>query len=195
MYSRKQISRAGEALMTAKSPEERNEALQIINDWRSNHVIPLLARKTALLRLMDKNDLQAIILSQRLKRLTSIEYKLDLNPQMGLGGMQDIGGYRAVVKDVKDLAALYSLITAQRSGHRLIRTSNYIKEPKASGYRSIHFVYEYSSKDDRYNNLKLELQIRTKLQHNWATAVRNCWSNYKHIPQIESRSRLMVKLF
>ena len=171
MYSRKKISRMGEALMTAKSPEERNEALQIINEWRSNHVLPLLARKNALLRLMEKHGLQPIISSQRLKRLTSIEYKLDLNPQMGLGGMQDIGGYRAVVKDVKDLRALYLLLNAQRSSHRLLRTSNYINEPKASGYRSIHFVYQYSSKADRYNNLKLELQIRTKLQHNWATAV------------------------
>lgn len=120
---------------------------------------------------MDKHGLQPIISSQRLKRLTSIEYKLDLNPQMGLGGMQDIGGYRAVVKDVNDLKTLYSLLNNQRSKHRLIRTSNYIVEPKPSGYRSIHFVYEYSSKEERFNNLKLELQIRTKLQHNWATAV------------------------
>jgi len=171
MYSRKKISKAGEALMTAKSQEERNAALQIINEWRSNHVFPLFGRKNALLRLMAKNNLQALISSQRLKRLTSIEYKLDLNPNMGLGGMQDIAGYRVVLKDVNDLKTLYNLVDSQRTSHKLLRTTDYIKTPKTSGYRSIHFVYEYSSTQQKFNGLKLELQIRTKLQHNWATAV------------------------
>ena len=55
--------------------------------------------------------------------------------------------------------------------HRLEKVIDYVTNPKNTGYRSIHFVYKYSSTKDIYDGLKLELQIRTKLQHNWATAV------------------------
>ena len=41
------------------------------------------------------------------------------------------------------------------------------------GYRSIHIVYRFKSdkNKDIYNGLLVELQIRSKLQHVWATAV------------------------
>lgn len=48
---------------------------------------------------------------------------------------------------------------------------NYIEQPKESGYRSIHFVYRRVSSNNDYNGLRVELQIRTKLQHFWAMAV------------------------
>lgn len=171
IHSRRKITRAGEVIMSSKSLEERNEALQVINEWRASHILPLLNRKNALLRLMAKNNIDAIIASQRLKRLSSIEYKLDLNPTMKLGTMQDIGGYRIVVKDAEALSKLYKLVKSQRSSHRLDDITDYITAPKPSGYRSIHFMYTYCSKQERYSDLKLELQIRTRLQHSWATAV------------------------
>ncbi len=90
---------------------------------------------------------------------------------MGLGGMQDIGGYRAVLKDVKDLKKLSVALSEQRINHKLERITDYVKNPKNTGYRSIHFVYKYSSVKENFDGLKIELQIRTKLQHNWATAV------------------------
>ena len=90
---------------------------------------------------------------------------------MGLGGMNDIGGLRVVVRDTKQLSILEQLISNNQLNHKLLKQYNYILTPKESGYRSIHFVYEYNSKKIEYNRLKLELQIRTVLQHNWATAV------------------------
>lgn len=170
-YSKKQITKAGEKLLTSKSQEEVDKVLELINQWRTSHLLPLVTMKNALLRLLDKTHIEPILVSQRLKRLSSIEYKLDLNPSMGLGGMQDIGGYRAVLKDVKDLKKLKQFLSDQRSSHKLERVVDYVQEPKDSGYRSIHFVYKYSSRKEIYDGLKLELQIRTKLQHNWATAV------------------------
>src|SRR5215472_16883524 len=39
-------------------------------------------------------------------------------------------------------------------------------------YRSIHLVYKYhSDRNHTYNGLKLEIQLRSSLQHAWATAV------------------------
>ena len=58
--------------------------------------------------------------------------------------------------------------------------NNYIKNPKSDGYRSIHKVFYYSSnipystlneKSFNLENKKIELQLRTRLQHIWATTV------------------------
>lgn len=170
-FSKKEISKAGQKILSSKSIEERNLALEKINKWRANHLHPLNVMKNALLRITEKQKIEPILVSQRLKRLTSIEYKLDLNEKMGLGGMQDIGGFRAVLKDTKDLYKLKKVLDQNKLNHKLKRVVDYVERPKISGYRSIHFIYEYNSKIDKYNKLVLELQIRTKLQHNWATAV------------------------
>jgi putative GTP pyrophosphokinase len=171
LFSRKEISRAGETMMTSNSNEDVNVALSKINKWRSHHLHPLRVMKNGLVRLCEKNRVSPILISQRLKRLTSIQYKLDLNVNMGLGGMQDIGGYRAVLRDVKDLKKLKLVIEDSKINHKLEKIRDYTEYPKISGYRSIHYIYKYNSSSEKYNDLRLELQIRTKLQHNWATAV------------------------
>ena len=49
---------------------------------------------------------------------------------------------------------------------------DYITTPKDSGYRGVHLIYRYySDKNETFNGLKIEVQIRTALQHAWATAV------------------------
>jgi hypothetical protein len=51
---------------------------------------------------------------------------------------------------------------------------DYIAKPKATGYRGAHYVYGYSpSSNDRAEliGLKVEVQLRTDVQHAWATAV------------------------
>ena len=170
-FSKKEISKAGQKILSSKSEEDRNLALEKINKWRTNHLHPLNVMKNALLRVTEKSKIEPILTSQRLKRLTSIEYKLDLNENMGLGGMQDIGGFRSVLKDTKDLYKLKNILDKNKLNHKLKRVVDYVERPKESGYRSIHLIYIYNSKIEKYNGLLLELQIRTKLQHNWATAV------------------------
>jgi len=171
IYSRNQINKAGLTLITSKSKDDVNLALDIINTWRTNHLHPLKILKNGMMKILEQNNINPVLVSQRLKRLSSIIYKLDLNNNMGLGGMQDIGGYRVVLKDVKDLNKLNKIILKNISKHKLERIADYVTNPKVSGYRSIHFVYKYYSRAENYSNARLELQIRTKLQHNWATAV------------------------
>ena len=56
--------------------------------------------------------------------------------------------------------------------HRLIDQDDYIRDPKKSGYRGIHLIYEYASDaKTTYNGQKIEIQIRSQQQHAWATAV------------------------
>src|ERR1041385_4384880 len=158
--------------------EEYDRTLAIINNWRASHSLPLLTLKKALQYRAKKVDENAII-AQRLKRLFSISHKLERNAHMKLSQMQDIGGCRAVLRDVNQvdrLVTIYEESIAKNPHDRAecIETYDYIKHPKRDGYRSIHYVYKYRSKSPQhqcFNGLRIEVQLRSQLQHAWATAV------------------------
>jgi len=172
-YGRHQIDKAGEIAISSSEGDVYKSAILKINDWRSLHLLVLDKLQIGINAILNNNRVNATFTSRRLKRLTSILYKLDLNPKMKLGGMQDIGGLRVVLPNIQTLDRLYSLLEANvPEGFILDKPPiNYIELPKESGYRSIHFVYKYISDNNDYNGLRVELQIRTKLQHFWAMAV------------------------
>lgn len=86
--------------------------------------------------------------------------------------MQDIGGARFVFDTIEALERCKkTLEDFTPSGFTFVRTTDYIETPKQSGYRSIHYVYQYHSEDTELDGLKIELQIRTRLEHSWAMAV------------------------
>lgn len=179
VYARETFNAAGNALIGNDTQGlGMEQALGIINNWRASHSFPLNALHVTLRGRAKKVDVNALT-AQRLKRLSSIEAKLRRFPEMKLTQMQDIGGCRAVVKDV---AEVEKLIAAYRTGvaknpkkrHAFLSEKDYINHPKSDGYRSHHLVYRYHSrarKHAAYNGLKIEIQVRTKLQHAWATAV------------------------
>jgi len=171
-FSRREVNAAGAALIDLRCPlDEREHALAVVNNWRSSHAFPLntfqmyLRGKT---RQVDKAGLVA----QRIKRLSAIELKLRLIPDLRLAQMQDIGGCRAVVGSMRALNRLHRLYQKTQFKHELVHFDNYVESPRSSGYRSIHLVYRYySDKNPAHNDLKIEMQLRTRLQHAWATAV------------------------
>lgn len=171
-YSRKQIDKAGDILISSKDIEKVECATTMINDWRSHHLLVLDILKSAITEILSHHKIIPLFSSNRLKRMTSIIYKLDLNPEMHLGGMHDIGGLRFVLTDMDILNKTFDILKKNiPNDFSIHKIYNYIEIPKESGYRSIHLVYKYQSENNIYNGLKVELQIRTKLQHNWATAV------------------------
>jgi hypothetical protein len=92
---------------------------------------------------------------------------------MQLSQMQDIAGVRAIVATTQQAQDL--LHSYQTSSLRHTRkVTNYIESPRASGYRGIHVIWKYQSDKlgaQVYNGLNLEMQIRSSLQHTWATTV------------------------
>lgn len=52
------------------------------------------------------------------------------------------------------------------------KTKDYIKNPEESGYRSLHVIVKQTLNQEKIDRqYRIELQIRTKLQHYWSTAV------------------------
>ena len=171
-YSRKQVDAAGE-IFASDSPDydELNDALTVINNWRSSHSRPLYTFRLGLRRHAERADDTALV-AQRIKRLSSIYFKLSLSRNMKLSQMQDIGGCRAVVGSVTQVSELVKRYKASDIKHKLLSEDDYVARPKRSGYRSFHLIYRYfSDKKATHNGLRIEVQIRSQLQHAWATAV------------------------
>jgi putative GTP pyrophosphokinase len=55
MYSRNQLNKAGNILITSKSEIEVENALDMINQWRANHLHPLRVLKNNSLKLLELN--------------------------------------------------------------------------------------------------------------------------------------------
>lgn len=170
-YSRNQLNKNGEIYMKSSSTEERSKALVKINEWRTDHLHPLNELKLIVNSLLIKSEIKFFSISQRLKRISSIEYKLDINPDMRLGGLYDIGGLRVVLYDIKSIYETKELLSNDFENFEFIKINDYIDSPKNGGYRSIHLIYQYNSTNALLDKLRIELQIRTKLQHSWATAL------------------------
>lgn len=171
-FSRSEVNAASKVWLSPSSTsQEVQQALAIINNWRSSHAFPLNTFQMGLRRkgLKVSSDL---IVAQRIKRLSSIELKLKIRPKMKLTQMQDLGGCRAILPDIIDVQELVALYRASGLKHSLLTIDDYISTPRVSGYRGVHLVYAYNSdKSETYNGLKIEMQLRSQLQHAWATSV------------------------
>lgn len=171
-YSRSKIIKSGKIIKDDNATsEQKEEATLVIDNWRAAHAFPLHIIYMHLRRMAANN--KEIIVAERLKRLDSIIKKLEREPSMSLWMMQDLGGCRFIVPSIDDVYKYANKYEKSRKRHIFKEKYDYIQNPKKSGYRSLHMVYEYHSDTvDTYNkNMLIEIQYRTHLQHLWATAV------------------------
>lgn len=172
-YSGSQIRKSGKIIARAQTDEDKStpeylQAIQILNNWRASHSYPL-----HVITMNLRNNYPRAIVAQRLKRLDSIVGKLNRKPTLNLYKMQDLGGCRVIIDTIEGVYNVVNSYKNSRIRHKFMRENDYIENPKSSGYRCYHLIYEYhSDKVDTYNtNQLIEIQVRTKLQHIWATAV------------------------
>ncbi|WP_164068679.1 RelA/SpoT domain-containing protein [Serratia marcescens] len=171
--SKKEVGRAGERVVASyvQKIKYNEQDVKILHDWRMLHLYPLNKVKYYLNREAVRVNKNALV-SSRIKRLPSIVAKLSRFPDMRLHKMQDLGGCRAIVDNLNQVYELVNNIKRLRTKHEICREDNYMVNVKDSGYRSYHIVYSFVN--DKYmflNGLRVEVQIRTAMQHSWATAV------------------------
>jgi len=164
-FERNEIDAAGERLRLHDLDEK---SVEIINNHRASHSYPLLIFRTVLTRRAP----EAAVIAQRLKRLSSIQFKLEHNRRVRLSTIQDVGGCRAVLPSVGSARKLFDAYLSGSSKSKFLWKQDYVTEPRSvSGYRGFHLIYEFHGIEKAYNGLKLEIQLRSKPQHAWATAV------------------------
>jgi Region found in RelA / SpoT proteins len=174
-YSMKEVGRAGESLMnnlywTEDAKPEILHIFSVVNSYRDSHLFPMRSVRLSILQRMRNLQLGGFT-AARPKRLVSIRKKLIRHPGK-LDQIQDLAGCRAILDDIAGVRSLVS-DCVDRLPHKMVREYNYIDEPKSDGYRCHHLVFRYNGEDEReaFHGRRVELQIRTRLQHSWATAV------------------------
>lgn len=169
--SKKSIRRLRERLLTERvSDADRQTAYQTLIDWRNAHYGPTHKIFSQTQRRVKRLGLTSPIVVMRLKRTPSILAKLKRHTGMQLDRMQDVGGVRAILQNVNDVKRLHAAFTKGRLAHERFPSKDYIQAPKDDGYRGIHQVFKVRGQE-AFEGMLVELQIRTKLQHCWATAV------------------------
>ncbi len=113
-------------------------------------------------------------MESRLKTPRSIVGKLrrrseEVSADSARRNLTDIAGIRVVCHYIEDVYRIAELLLHQ-DDVTLIRKSDYIKNPKENGYRSLHLVVQvpvYLS--DRTEHVPVEVQIRTEGMDFWAS--------------------------
>jgi len=180
-YRKGEIDRAGDELVVwwttpeAETTEEIGHAFHVAQNWRACHAFPLNTFQILLRQRARRVESDAIV-AQRLKRASSMMNKLAREPRMKLSQMQDLGGCRAIMSSID---SVYKLFNSYRGGSDTlfepqVKCYDYIRKPKPDGYRGIHVIGRYFAKIETrkpWNGQRIEIQLRSKLQHSFATAV------------------------
>lgn len=113
-------------------------------------------------------------IESRMKSIQSITEKLrrkeqPINMQSAVENLTDIAGIRVICSYVQDVYTVANLLTSQ-DDVKLLRVRDYIQEPKANGYRSLHLIVEIPVflQEGRIP-VPVEVQIRTIAMDFWAS--------------------------
>lgn len=171
--SKRAVRRAGDVMASGIGSPGYGDAVSVAELWRSCHSEPL-EEMSELLKsvLAESGDAgRGASIVSRLKRMDTIVGKL-CRPglDMRLNTMNDIAGCRVILPSVDGLDEVSARIMGSPcvSVHRV---KDYVADPKTDGYRSVHIITRHDAPSAGLSGLYCETQVRTRLQHAWATAV------------------------
>jgi Region found in RelA / SpoT proteins len=169
-YSMQEVRRVGK-IVAANPPlsSETLVAFDVANNYRDAHMFPMRSMRGSLAWYMGYHQIAGVT-GARLKRMQSIRRKMK-RIGLHLNQFQDLAGCRAVVASIADVRALVEIMRKCR--HHLRDEDDYIANPKKDGYRSHHLMFNYVGKGVQaiHSGRRVEVQIRSRMQHSWATTV------------------------
>lgn len=124
--------------------------------------------------LTEQNHRQVIrSMSSRIKRTDSIIKKLikkerDITFETAVSTLNDIAGIRVVCYFCDDIYQIADALRRQ-SDIWVLKEKDYVKNPKKSGYQSIHLIMGVPvTYNDRTDEVRVEIQIRSFAMDYWA---------------------------
>lgn len=163
-----EIDRLGKRIGSATMIDAND--LNMLQEYRQTFQGPISRVFGFLLTNTRKIDKQSVV-TYRIKRIDTIIEKLrrysnNPNGDMNLSRMWDIAGCRCILNDPseKKLYRLQDVILKEFGPN--CKVNDRVAEAKDSGYRSIHVYVK-----DKETQKSIEIQIRNREQHNWATLV------------------------
>lgn len=120
----------------------------------------------------NRNPIETI--KTRLKSPQSIREKMNrIGTAMTVENVErelsDVAGVRVICSFVDDIYKLADMLSLQDDIY-ILKVKDYIKNPKPSGYRSLHLIVEipiFLAKEKRY--MRVEVQLRTIAMDFWAS--------------------------
>lgn len=128
-------------------------------------------------------------MQSRIKDIDSISGKLerkgrDISIDSAKENLTDIAGIRVICSYINDIYMIAKMLTLQ-DDITVVRETDYIKNPKSNGYRSLHLVVKVPVFfSDRKELVPVEIQIRTIAMDFWASLEHQL--RYKAIDEIPS---------
>jgi putative GTP pyrophosphokinase len=120
----------------------------------------------------DRNPIESI--KTRIKSTDSLIRKIrDKNIPLTINSIEkninDIAGIRIICSFPQDIYTLADCLISQ-DDITLINKKDYVKNPKPSGYRSLHLIVSVPIfLQNEKRNVKVEVQLRTIAMDNWAS--------------------------
>lgn len=137
----------------------------------------------------DRNPIESI--KSRVKSTESLAKKmykknLPMTVQAIEENINDVAGVRVICSFCDDIYMLADCLLKQ-DDIRLIERKDYIKNPKPSGYRSLHLIVEVPIfLHDEKKLMKVEVQLRTIAMDFWASLEHKLYYK-KNIPEAEAK--------
>lgn len=138
-------------------------------------LIQEIVTKLAEIEQILKTESDRMVISyvtSRIKTPDSIAEKLDRKGKKGtweaaVENLNDIAGVRAVCLFEEDIYRIRDFFCRQET-LRVVREKDFIRKPKASGYRSLHLILEPAGCPRQPFPVRAELQLRTMAMDFWS---------------------------
>lgn len=169
--------------------DAHDREMAILSAWRAQFKAPM-GKTTMSLRSAVETALNCSPTGrvfERFKREDAILLKL-IRHSTRLSMMEDIAGCRAILESVDDVYRVCDRLVDHSRSLTFKDPDDYIANPRNGGYRALHL---HAMRGD----IAVEIQLRTRRQHEWSQAVESWDSAFGHDIKHENGPPEIVEAF